>query len=1106
MINRYEGLRNNLKRLLNRFGLELLGFNLLKGVVIFLVYILVYLLLYWVLFRCSFLTVGFKSFLYYLFWTGVFTGIFYCFIYPVVLFFISRNFKRSFLLKKFLREVKVPRDIFITLFHLAFRFDAVPGDPDLKKAAFVQKYESLIAERSVVFVPFRKKCFRFIVSTLFLIFVLFGSHKFFLRIYADFSNYQEVSVPGMNIDFHLLNESLNVEYGKPFQLQLLVKNEYLPDDNVFVCFGGGEFYMNRKDSVFVYDFDVVNNDIRFSFKTSGVESRSFQINVLPSPEITDYQVNLISPAYTGLKPELLKNIADFRVLFGSVLKFDVHLSSVDSLFIGQTGGQLMPLKLKNNSNVVFSKDIRSSAEYVLYGSNRYFSRKKLITFNVTCIPDLYPGIQLSVVQDSLKNSVFYYYGIITDDYGFSALRFNYSMNGKTNTVVPVNILKNTNTQEFYFEFDFAEFAGMDKTKIDYFFEVFDNDCISGPKSTRSDSKEYLIPDLNAIFDYNAEVNAQVNNSLNEAEKLAKDIVSGVKDLQKKMLDNSVDNWEKQQLAKDIVEKKEKLDKLLHKVQEDHLKKSALNNSFTSQDSILISKQEKIQELLDKIMDDEMKKLMDEFSRLSDEFSKDKFQDLDEKMKLSFDQMSEELDRNIELLKRYQVEEQHHMLSQQFDGFKQSQKNLEEALKSNDLGRDSLNKINNELKNKLENIRNNYDRMLNDNQQLSKPFDLKKMSDDFSELSQMIDKQKDNISNKKDNSKTSEDIKEKSGEISKELEEQRQQNFTKMSIPENDIELIIQNILVISLSQEELLKQFSETPAQSARYNELGRLQDLKKMEYKIVKDSLSLLAKSNLMLASVLSDKFYDIEIKFGLLLGYIQNNKRSELSREQQYIISYLNDMALALSDALQKSQSEGKGSGKGSDQKGKKGNGEGQGSGKEGYEGMKKIQSGLKKQLENLISQMKNGEKGKPLQQGVSNMIRENELFRKSLNDFMSQAATLSPAERQLLNEINQLLDDNIRDLSNYSISDNLMYRNNQVYNKLLLSEKASKEREEYEEKRKSVTATEMKYKRPEAYFKSAERRIRMVKTDLNKSDMKLNPYFKSLYNNYYIKLGDE
>lgn len=35
-----------------------------------------------------------------------------------------------------------------------------------------------------------------------------------------------------------------------------------------------------------------------------------------------------------------------------------------------------------------------------------------------------------------------------------------------------------------------------------------------------------------------------------------------------------------------------------------------------------------------------------------------------------------------------------------------------------------------------------------------------------------------------------------------------------------------------------------------------------------------------------------------------------------------------------------------------------------------------------------MENGEKGKPLRHGISNMIRENELFRKSLNDFISES----------------------------------------------------------------------------------------------------------------------
>ena len=103
-----------------------------------------------------------------------------------------------------------------------------------------------------------------------------------------------------------------------------------------------------------------------------------------------------------------------------------------------------------------------------------------------------------------------------------------------------------------------------------------------------------------------------------------------------------------------------------------------------------------------------------------------------------------------------------------------------------------------------------------------------------------------------------------------------------------------------------MQEFPRVESQSLRYNELGRLQDLKRQEYKIVKDSLSVLARSNLMLASLLSDKFYELEIKFGLLPHLIQDNKRGELSKEQQYIVTYLNDMALSLTEALQQSREE--------------------------------------------------------------------------------------------------------------------------------------------------------------------------------------------------------
>jgi len=666
-------------------------------------------------------------------------------------------------------------------------------------------------------------------------------------------------------------------------------------------------------------------------------------------------------------------------------------------------------------------------------------------------------------------------------------------------------MKNLNTQEFYFSFDFAEFAGTDKTEINYYFEVFDNDNLSGPKSTRSSRLIYRIPDLNTIFDYNREVSQSVNNDLKKAEKIAGEIVTGIQDLREKLLDNTTDDWEKQQLSKEVVRKKEQLDRLLEAVKENNQKKSDLNRSFTVQDSLLIDKQKKIQDLLDRLMDSEIKQLLDEFSKLSEEFSKDKFKNLDERMEFTFDQVSEELDRNIELLKRFQIEERHDLISKQIDRLKSDQARLERLLENKSFDRDSAYSRNKSILNDLRAIENNYEELITENSTLSEPFDLKDFKTDFDRLSWKMQQQRQNISGNKKDKKLSEEIEDDLFELSKRMKQQQERNFVNKSLPQNDIELIIQNILIISLSQEELLQQFSDVQAQSLKYNELGRIQDLKRQEYKIIKDSLSVLAKSNLMLASLLDRKFYDLEVKFGLLPGYIQDNRRSDLLREQHYIINYLNDIALSLTDALQKAKEEVNRSGKRRGEKNSDKKRQRNSSGDSGYSKMKQFQRNLKKQLEDLVSQMKNGEKGKPLHQRISNMIRENELFRKSLNEFISEAGSMSSREKQLLNEINQLIDQNIRDMANYSVSGQLINRNNLIYNKLLMSEKASKEKEDFEDKRKSESATQTRFHRPEQMFEF-QKKSAFIKTDIQKSDLKLNTYFKSMYNHYYIKLGNE
>ena len=792
------------------------------------------------------------------------------------------------------------------------------------------------------------------------------------------------------------------------------------------------------------------------------------------------------------------------MLYGSVLQFELTYSNLDSLFF-EDKEQSISIPLKSVSKTDFSRQIKASGEYILSGSNAYFSHRQLLNFNIICISDLYPGIQITEIQDSLKNSLHYFYGVITDDYGFSDLCFNYSLGTDRTVVVPVSFMKNLNTQEFYFSFDFAEFAGTDKTEINYYFEVFDNDNLSGPKSTRSSRLIYRIPDLNTIFDYNREVSQSVNNDLKKAEKIAGEIVTGIQDLREKLLDNTTDDWEKQQLSKEVVRKKEQLDRLLEAVKENNQKKSDLNRSFTVQDSLLIDKQKKIQDLLDRLMDSEIKQLLDEFSKLSEEFSKDKFKNLDERMEFTFDQVSEELDRNIELLKRFQIEERHDLISKQIDRLKSDQARLERLLENKSFDRDSAYSRNKSILNDLRAIENNYEELITENSTLSEPFDLKDFKTDFDRLSWKMQQQRQNISGNKKDKKLSEEIEDDFFELSKRMKQQQERNFVNKSLPQNDIELIIQNILIISLSQEELLQQFSDVQAQSLKYNELGRIQDLKRQEYKIIKDSLSVLAKSNLMLASLLDRKFYDLEVKFGLLPGYIQDNRRSDLLREQHYIINYLNDIALSLTDALQKAKEEVNRSGKRRGEKNSDKKRQRNSSGDSGYPKMKQFQRNLKKQLEDLVSQMKNGEKGKPLHQRISNMIRENELFRKSLNEFISEAGSMSSREKQLLNEINQLIDQNIRDMANYSVSGQLINRNNLIYNKLLMSEKASKEKEDFEDKRKSESATQTRFHRPEQMFEF-QKKSAFIKTDIQKSDLKLNTYFKSMYNHYYIKLGNE
>ena len=76
-------------------------------------------------------------------------------------------------------------------------------------------------------------------------------------------------------------------------------------------------------------------------------------------------------------------------------------------------------------------NIHHSGVYNICGSDSDFRIKNLLSFHVICISDLYPSIQT------------------TDDYGFLALRFSYSLDNQFTTVIQIPFSRQLNLQEFF---------------------------------------------------------------------------------------------------------------------------------------------------------------------------------------------------------------------------------------------------------------------------------------------------------------------------------------------------------------------------------------------------------------------------------------------------------------------------------------------------------------------------------------------------------------------------------------------------------------------------------------------------------------------------------
>lgn len=922
-----------------------------------------------------------------------------------------------------------------------------------------------------------------------------------------FINYDKHFEPQAPFSFHLATDSLTVERGGDFSIQLELRGEYIPNQ-VSIHYGGNDFVMEKDGKrSFTYDFKNINNSLDLYFSAEEFQSEDYTLRVLPTPLVLNFEVSYVPPAYTGEKPKTVSNVGDFSVPAGTRFTWQFFTKDIDSLNVVFSDSLVAPASRQENG-FSLNKAIYKTTTYKISAINSFFKNDNILKYTINALPDLYPEIMAQSLKDSTNHTVFYFNGNISDDYGFSKLTFNYKIqDAKKQTQDQGSIKLPINTgvsaQEYFYMFDFSALELQPEQNVIYFFEVWDNDMVSGAKSARTQTMEFRVPSVEELQQIEETTNENVKDKIAESQKLINELQKDVNDLKRSLVDESTTDWEKVSMLNKINAKQKKLDSLLEEMAKENKEKNEMINTFSEEEKEIMEKQKQLEEMLENIMDDELKELIEEIQKLQEKFDPKKFNELSEKLDMTYDDLSKQLDRNMEIMKRYEVEQKVNKTAEQLEKLAEEQQELSEQSKDRSMSEEELSEKQKEQAEKFEELMEDYKEAQEKNQELKSPMNLDDFQQQKQDIQQEFQQGQQQLQNGKRRkaSQSQQQNSQNLQQLSQKMQQMMQQNMMQQQSENiDDMRQVIDNLVSFSFEQEEIMENFSGLSRRDPKFVKLTNQQFKLNDDFAIVEDSLHALASRVAQLSTVITKELSQIKTNMKNIQEQLQEGRRSGLQARQQHIMTSANDLALLLSEVLQQMMQQMQSMQSGNPKDGR------QGQQMPSLSQMKSQQESLKKQLENYLKQLKqNGGKMDPnaMNKRLAQMLAQQEIYRQMLNK-MKNNGSLQQETKQILSEISKMIEQTERDLANKNVTRQTLERQKKILTRLLEAENAENQREK-EKKRQSKTAENNRRASPEDYFKN-KRNKEMFKESLKSNDLKLYNFYKNKYSDYLLKLNEQ
>jgi len=809
-----------------------------------------------------------------------------------------------------------------------------------------------------------------------------------------------------------------------------------------------------------YEYRAFYSAIYFWQPWEEITSKSYAISVTDRPVMEDLTITLTPPAYTGQTPIVQKgNQADISGLIGS--RVDISLRSNRPLKNGTLiiNDQSTPMKIRGKNaqgEFIIEDDGQFSIQLM---DVRGISNRNPIPFFITAVQDLMPDItvyQPEKIYELGSDQSLPMHLQIEDDFGFSQLQVAYELHRPAYIAIdpllslfkiPIDEPRNIN-QELIHLWQLYELGLMPEDEVHFHFELSDNDQIRGPKKTITDEFIVRLPGLAELFTSFQDQEDAILDEVGITMEDLEEIREKMEELELDVLKQDALTWDQQQDIQKMLEGVKEEIKSLEEISEalNALQKSAEKHELLSSD--LLEKFQHLQELVDELLSDELANQLEKMDDLMADMDPNTLKDALQKMTNNIDQIEQELDRFIDIFERIKAEQKMDELLNRIENLASQQEKLHEKIENtSDLTDQStfsrlseeeqrnveeFSNIRNEMKNTAEAVKSFHQKSAEKLSELKRdPL----MNQTYADLQRTVNqlRRQQSQESMKHSDAAMKNIQSLLEEMESIFQGFQQATTNQMSSKFQDI---MNDILNLSKSQEQLQMESSEIPFNSPRLSELAGRQQILQDQLHQVMDQLMELSKETFAITPEIGKKVGMANAMMQESINSLAGRNGRGASNQQQQAMKSLNESAMAIYQSMNAMQMSGSAS---------------------GYEQfLQQMQNmaGQQQGINDQSMQLAMGQMAASAQQGLmQRLLQEQRDVRKSLQQLMNE---MNRSGEQGLGDVGGIaeeMDEVLNDLERKKITRKTVDRQQRILSRMLDSQKSMTQRGEKEE-RKSDT----------------------------------------------------